>query len=330
MPTQLDITPTPAPTLLNLTITSTIKGVQLAWDIPSDPTHDSTEIWHNTENDFGTATKLAEVWGNTYVHVDAPIGVLRYYWIRSRNIYGRADGALTAGYATPGAVQTEDVALNAITAISTFSSFAPLSIANYDVYEIAAVGTMEGNGSNVIVDIQNLINLSVNAFGSTGSAAALSRISIVKSTYVKGGTVSVENGSNVVIGEGTDWLSSLSPGDIFFVSAGSRYVINTVDSDTQITLTHNYAGETANDLSYIVLTDSAIIFQMSQTVGRLSLAGSHLYSHFYPFFYRRPMNVEEGYFYDFYVEWGKTRDDSSWDIGVSSLERTIVVTELKR
>jgi len=70
------------------------------------------------------------------------------------------------------------------------------------------------------------------------------------------GTVDVTNGSAVVIGNGTSWTGQLAAGDIFtVVGSGVWYVIGNVDSDTQITLTANYAGSTASAQSYTVVRD---------------------------------------------------------------------------
>lgn len=106
---QLDIRPTPAPTLANLIIRNTAKGVQLSWDVVSDSTFASAEIWHNTVNDFATATKLDEITDCVFTDVDAPVGVLRYYWVRAKNTYSRTDGNMLTGSATPAAIQSGDL-----------------------------------------------------------------------------------------------------------------------------------------------------------------------------------------------------------------------------
>lgn len=332
MPTQLDITPTPAPTLLNLTITSTIKGVQLAWDIPPDPTHDSTEIWHSETNDFGIATKLAEVWDNTYIHVDAPIGITRYYWIRSRNIYGRTDGNVLSGSATPAAVQTTDVAPNAITSVSIIQNSAPATLVTYDVWSNAFLATFLGTGNAFVVDIQHLTNLAISAIGTTGAAYAQGRISVVESPYVNAGTVTVTNGSAVVGGAGTSWLSEVSPGDVFFLASASssRYTVQSVDSDEQITLSANYAGITGSGKTYYILTASSLAIQIIETTDQLAIIGAHAISHKFPFAYRTPVQTQAGRLYDIVLDWAIHRDDASWSISLSSVLKTLILTELKR
>ncbi len=70
------------------------------------------------------------------------------------------------------------------------------------------------------------------------------------------GTVSVTNSSATVTGSGTSWLTNVSVGDIFKVaSEWNLYTIAVVVSDTEITLSTEYAGETASGLSYQIVRD---------------------------------------------------------------------------
>jgi len=72
----------------------------------------------------------------------------------------------------------------------------------------------------------------------------------------KTGTVSVTNGSAVVTGSGTAWLTYVHVGDSFKIkSENAVYSIASVDSDNQITLTTNYVGVTASDLEYQIVVD---------------------------------------------------------------------------
>lgn len=74
------------------------------------------------------------------------------------------------------------------------------------------------------------------------------------------GTVTVTNGSAVVTGSGTSW-SSLSAGDLFSIkNSGVYYVVASVDSATQITLSSNYAGVTASGQLYTISTSFTPIF----------------------------------------------------------------------
>lgn len=72
----------------------------------------------------------------------------------------------------------------------------------------------------------------------------------------KTGTVSVTNGSAVVTGTNTLWLSNINAGDAFTVAGtGVIYDVASVDSDTQISLTAPYGGSTASGLIYAATRD---------------------------------------------------------------------------
>lgn len=72
----------------------------------------------------------------------------------------------------------------------------------------------------------------------------------------KTGTVSVTKDSQVVTGSGTSWLSNVQAGDGFTISgSGITYTVASVDSDTQITLSANYAGADQSGAAYAVFRD---------------------------------------------------------------------------
>lgn len=67
------------------------------------------------------------------------------------------------------------------------------------------------------------------------------------------GSVSVINGSDVVIGNGTRWLSNVSIGDIFLVfGVQETYLIASIISDTEIVIDRDYSGDTAASISYAI------------------------------------------------------------------------------
>lgn len=70
------------------------------------------------------------------------------------------------------------------------------------------------------------------------------------------GTVDVTNGSQTVTGNATAWLANVEPGDIFTLTGGSVwYEIASVDSDTQLTLAANFAGNTQEEADYAITRD---------------------------------------------------------------------------
>ncbi|MCK5577842.1 MAG: hypothetical protein KAI14_05935 [Dehalococcoidales bacterium] len=68
------------------------------------------------------------------------------------------------------------------------------------------------------------------------------------------GTISVTNGSAVVTGLNTLWDANVVAGAVFKLDldGDATYVIASVDSDTQITLSANYAGDTDSGQSYMI------------------------------------------------------------------------------
>jgi len=70
------------------------------------------------------------------------------------------------------------------------------------------------------------------------------------------GTASVTNNSPTVTGTNTLWLANVTAGDSFTVAGdGVMYDVASVDSDTQITLSVNYAGVTAASAVYTIARD---------------------------------------------------------------------------
>jgi len=73
------------------------------------------------------------------------------------------------------------------------------------------------------------------------------------------GTVSINNGSATVTGSGTLWASNVSAADSFTIAGdGVMYDVASVDSDTQITLSVNYAGVTASGVVYAIGTSFTV------------------------------------------------------------------------
>ncbi|MDB4351976.1 hypothetical protein OAA60_00920 [Porticoccaceae bacterium] len=75
-------------------------------------------------------------------------------------------------------------------------------------------------------------------------------------SQVRTGTVDVTNGSQVVTGSGTNWLTSTKINDLFIIQGESViYRIASVASDTQISLSSNYVGTTAAGVAYVIHVD---------------------------------------------------------------------------
>lgn len=81
-----------------------------------------------------------------------------------------------------------------------------------------------------------------------------------------GGTITVTNGSTAVTGSLTAWASSVLPGDEIVIGA-TRGIVETVNSNTSITLNAAWSGSTYTGAAYIIAYRSAL----RHDVTRLSL-----------------------------------------------------------
>lgn len=69
--------------------------------------------------------------------------------------------------------------------------------------------------------------------------------------WYRTGTISVTNNSKAVVGNGTLFVvNSISNGDIFFAPDGKAYEVDTIQTDTGITLKEAYKGTTASNQPY--------------------------------------------------------------------------------
>ena len=73
--------------------------------------------------------------------------------------------------------------------------------------------------------------------------------------YIEG-TVAVTNASAVVTGTNTSWSAEVAVGDLFQVrDVPVLFIIQSVDSDTQVTLSANWAAATDSGLEYQIVRD---------------------------------------------------------------------------
>jgi len=72
----------------------------------------------------------------------------------------------------------------------------------------------------------------------------------------RSGTVSVTNGSNVITGDITVFLTNVVSGDLFsVVGSGVTYEVASIVDDTSLLLSVPYGGTTATGASYIIARD---------------------------------------------------------------------------
>lgn len=73
--------------------------------------------------------------------------------------------------------------------------------------------------------------------------------------YIEG-TITVTNSSAVVTGANTSWSAEIAVGDLFQVrDVPVLFIIQSVDSDTQVTLSANWTAATESGLEYQIVRD---------------------------------------------------------------------------
>jgi len=108
------------------------------------------------------------------------------------------------------------------------------------------------------VDSDTQITLldSYDETGGTGlcTTQILPRISAGKGyTIYSTGTITITKDSKTVTGSGTSWVANATAGQTILIN-GAPYIIDTVDSDTQITLVDYFRGESGAGLYYQIST----------------------------------------------------------------------------
>lgn len=87
--------------------------------------------------------------------------------------------------------------------------------------------------------------------------------------WMRTGTVSVTNGSKVVIGSGTAWAANVQAGDAFHGPDGKTYEIDFVSGDASLNLVDSYAGTTASGQGYKVQPTQGRVRDLAAAVSTL-------------------------------------------------------------
>jgi len=125
-----------------------------------------------------------------------------------------------------------------------------------------ASGINLGNHTLLIDDFVQTNGTSITIFGTKEDLfqydSGSNEPKYITPTYATG-TVAVTNGSAVVTLTGSGWTANVKVGDKFHAGSAAQvdtdaiwYEVLTRDSDTQITLTANYAGSTLSGLAYTI------------------------------------------------------------------------------
>jgi uncharacterized coiled-coil protein SlyX len=187
-----------APTSID--VTAGFKQIELSWVNPTDNDFDLVEIKANDTNDESTATLIASIRSNYYLHrLDA--NVTRYYWLRALDRTGNASNWVYGGSGTTERLLTNDFADGVITIdfLDTPTTNIINSVANYDTDILGLTANVETRALES--DFQNITQQLDNNL--TTASERLLSMSLFASEQAQtmrdaGVTVDPENG-NVTI-----------------------------------------------------------------------------------------------------------------------------------
>lgn len=87
--------------------------------------------------------------------------------------------------------------------------------------------------------------------------------------WYKTGTISVANGNSAITGSGTAWVANAAAGEAVYCPDGRFYEIQSVNSDTSITIAGNYSGATLSGQSYTILPSQSFIRDLAAQAAEL-------------------------------------------------------------
>lgn len=90
--------------------------------------------------------------------------------------------------------------------------------------------------------------------------------------WYRTGTVAVTASSAVITGTGTAWLANAAAGEAFVGPDGKAYEIQSVDTNTQLTLASAYLGTTASGQSYAIAPTQSFIRDLADQVSAVAAA----------------------------------------------------------
>ena len=148
----------------SISLTAGFKQIELSWTNPTDNDFDLIEIKSNTENNDATASLIASIRSDYYLHrLDA--NETRFYWLRALDRTGNASDWVYGGTGTTERLLANDFADDVITIDFLDESTTNIinSVANYDT-DISDINTSITNLDTDIADLN--LNVETRALDS--------------------------------------------------------------------------------------------------------------------------------------------------------------------
>lgn len=169
--TVSDTTP-PGP-ISNLTVTASFKNIWLTWTNPADNDLASVEIWAHTANNRASATLLATLMDDTFVHSGLATGQTRYYWLRAKDYSGNVSTWYPVS-ATGG--------LSATTSQTVTADYQDLSIVNA---KIANLAVDTGKIADAAITNAKIVNATIEAAKIKDANITTAKIADLAVTFAK-------------------------------------------------------------------------------------------------------------------------------------------------
>lgn len=145
--TTLNLTGITADTFNSLNVTPYPSGNAISWNQPAYNYNSLTEIWASQTNDRNDAILVGETPGTRWFDGCNP-GETWYYWVRSRSVFGRTDGAWHPVAYNDGVAGTIPTIIDNINAGEITSNLLDSSI-------IVSTGSGNGGWSGCLVNSYN-------------------------------------------------------------------------------------------------------------------------------------------------------------------------------
>ena len=95
---EADTTAPSVPT--SLSVDAGYRSNVVTWTNPTDDDFKEVDVYVNTSNNSGTATKLGSTAGTSFTHAGLSQNVTRYYWVKSKDFTGNASAFSTGANGT--------------------------------------------------------------------------------------------------------------------------------------------------------------------------------------------------------------------------------------
>jgi len=183
-------------------------------------------------------------------------GMNDYFVGRDGNIYGAGDGGfvhkIDSGLSDAG----EAIDMKVTTKVFDFG--AP------HLMKVFRKASIDAFNTNATLEFMTVVDRGEASFLEVLELATGTTFWGVNNWAVDSGTVSITSGTPIVTrsAEGANWLSVVEVGDSFQVDGDPKvYTVQSVDSDTQITLTENYTGDDVVDGTYCIWNDDTLMWE---------------------------------------------------------------------